>query len=190
MPLARQTIPVGIVVRRTPGVTRWAKWVWQVIAVLPGAGPAQWREMRREGDTIEYHAATLPLDLWSSDTEAYKVTISAKVPGLVVVMREVMRETEDETAAVPFVPTFVTASAYDGQDYMDSGDGLIELVPMPVGLIAVIQAFCDQHHVEEVFVKRKRDRKDIDAKDDGKGDARIRQLSDVYRTPRSIDVVQ
>ena len=186
MPLARQTIPVGIVVRRTLGVTRWAKWVWQVVAVLPGAGPAQWREMRREGDTIEYHAATLPLDLWSSDTEAYKVTISAKVPGLVVVMRG----TEDETAAVPFVPTFVTASAYDGQDYMDSGDGLIELVPMPVGLIAVIQAFCDQHHVEEVFVKRKRDRKDIDAKDDGKGDARIRQLSDVYRAPRSIDVVQ
>ena len=186
MPLARQTIPVGIVVRRTPGVTRWAKWVWQVIAVLPGAGPAQWREMRREGDTIEYHAATLPLDLWSSDTEAYKVTTSAKVPGLVVVMRE----TEDETAAVPFVPTFVTASAYDGQDYMDSGDGLIELVPMPEGLIAVIQAFCDQHHVEEVFVKRKRDRKNIDTKDDGKGDARIRQLSDVYRAPRSIDVVQ
>ena len=64
MPLARQTIPVGIVVRRTPGVTRWAKWVWQVVAVLPGAGPAQWREMRSEGDTIEYHAATLPLDLW------------------------------------------------------------------------------------------------------------------------------
>ena len=73
---------------------------------------------------------------------------------------------------------------------MDSGDGLIELVPMPEGLIAVIQAFCDQHHVEEVFVKRKRDRKNIDTKDDGKGDARIRQLSDVYRAPRSIDVVQ
>ena len=64
MPLIRASMPVGIVVRRTPGVTRWAKWAWKVVAVLPGAGPANWRELRREGDAVEYHAATLTLDLW------------------------------------------------------------------------------------------------------------------------------
>ena len=70
MALERASMPVGIVVRRTPGVTRWAKWAWKVVAVLPGAPPANWRELRRDGEAVEYHAATLTLDLWSTDTEA------------------------------------------------------------------------------------------------------------------------
>ncbi|MEM8627539.1 MAG: DUF3305 domain-containing protein, partial [Pseudomonadota bacterium] len=39
-------LPVGVVVRRTPGVSRWAKWHYQPIAVLPGAGPAHWKTLR------------------------------------------------------------------------------------------------------------------------------------------------
>jgi hypothetical protein len=38
-------------------------WVWKAVAILPGAGPAAWREQRREGDAVEYHAATVHLDL-------------------------------------------------------------------------------------------------------------------------------
>lgn len=180
MALVRASLPVGIVVRKTPGVTRWASWAWKVTAVLPGAGPADWRELRREGDAVEYHAATLPLDLWSTDTEAYLVTLSARVPGLVVVLHD----DEAADAAMPWKPALVTASAYDGQDYMDSGDGLIELVPMPSGLIAWIAGFVAEHHVEEPFLKRKRDRAQIDLCEDGRGDARIRQMADVYRAPR------
>ena len=29
------TLQVGVVLRRTPGVTRWAKWAWKVTDVLP-----------------------------------------------------------------------------------------------------------------------------------------------------------
>lgn len=181
MALVRATMPIGIVVRKTPGVTRWAAWAWKVTGVLPGAGPADWRELRREGEAVEYHAATLPLDLWSTDTEAYQVTLSARSPGLIVVLRE----DEAADAAMPWKPALVTASAYEGQDYMDSGDGLIELVPMPAGLIAWIAAFVAAHHVEEPFLKRKRDRKRIDLSEDGRGDARVRQMADVYRAPRA-----
>ena len=53
---AMAAMPVGVVLRRTPGVTRWAKWAWTAVAVLPGAGPGNWRELRREGDAVEYHA--------------------------------------------------------------------------------------------------------------------------------------
>lgn len=179
MALVHTSMPVGIVVRKSPGVTRWAKWAWKVVAVVPGAGPARWRELRREGETVDYHAATLTLDLWSSDTEAYRVALASDPPGVIVVMRE---ETDDDTG-MPWRPFIVTASPFEGQDYLDSGDGLVERVTMPEGMIAWIQDFVDRHHVEEPFVKRRRDRKRVDLVEEGKGDARIRQLSDVYRAP-------
>jgi len=175
-----ESMPLGIVVRKTPGVTRWQKWSWKVVVVLPGAGPADWRELRREGEAAEYHAATLTLTLYSSDTEAYLVALSAKTPGLYVVLGD---ETDPE-AQMPWRPELVTVSAYEGQGYAESGEGLVELVPMPLGLIGWVRDFVAEHHVEETFVKRKRDRKRIDLIEDGKGDPRIRQLSDVYRAPR------
>ncbi len=186
MTLVRASMPIGIVVRKTPGVTRWAKWSWRVVAILPGAGPASWRELRREGEAVEYHAATLTVDLWSTDTEAYLVGLSAKTPSVVVVLRE----TSDLNSEIPFEPVIVTASPYEGQDYLDSGDGLIEAVPMPLGMIGWVYDFVQEHHVEEPFIKRKRDKQRVDMVEDGKGDARIRQLSDVYRAPRGTGEVQ
>lgn len=186
MALYRAFMPVGIVVRRTPGVTRWAKWSWRVVAVLPGAGAANWRELRRDGDVVEYHAATLNIDLWSTDTEAYLVGLSAKTPSVIVVLRE----TPGPDAAMPFEPVVVTASPYEGQDYLDSGEGLVEAVPMPLGMIGWVRDFVQEHHVEEVFVKRKRDKTRVDLIEDGKGDARVRQLSDVFRAPRGSGGVQ
>lgn len=177
------TMPLGIVIRKSPGVTRWAKWVWKAVAILPGAAPAEWVELRREGDAIEYHAATLPLELWSSDSEAYLSGLSARVPSIAVVMRE------SETGPQPIEPVLVTASPYEGQDYLDSGEEIVELVPMPHGLIAWIRDFAHQHHEDEVFVKRRRDKKRIDLVEDGKGDPRIAQLSDVYRAPGSRRVI-
>lgn len=181
MALIRASMPVGVVVRRTPGVTRWAKYAWKVVAVLPGAGPADWRELRRDGEAVEYHAATLTLDLWSSDTEAYRVALAAKVPGVYVVMQEDL----DRASEVPWIVTHVTASAYEAQDYLDSGEGMVEQVPMPLTLMAWVLDFVQTHHEEEAFVKRRRDRKRVDLVEDGKGDARVRQVADVFRSPAS-----
>ncbi len=179
MALVRASLPVGVVVRKSPGVTRWAKWAWKVVAVLPGAGPAQWRELRREGEVVDYHAATLTLDLWSSDTEAYRVALASDPPGVIVVLREDTNADDD----LPWRAVAVTASPFEGQDYLDSGDGLVERVAMPPGMVAWVADFVARHHVEEPFVKRQRDRQRVDRVEDGKGDARIRQLSDVYRAP-------
>ncbi len=182
MALTRAQLPIGIVVRRMPGVTRWAKWAWKIVAVLPGAGPADWRELRRDGEVVEYHAATLPLELWSSDTEAYVVSLEARVPGVTVVMMPDDRP----DAPMPWRAVRVTASAYEGQDYGDSGEAMLELVPMPPALVAWVKDFVDTHHQEAAFTKRKRDRKRIDLVQDGIGDARIRQSSDVYRAPAAM----
>ncbi|MEM7615667.1 MAG: DUF3305 domain-containing protein, partial [Pseudomonadota bacterium] len=71
-----------------------------------------------------------------------------------------------------------------GTDYQDSGEEIVEPVPMPEALVAWIRDFAQEHHEEEVFVKRRRDRKRVDLTEDGKGDPRIQQTSDVYRAPR------
>ena len=65
------SVPLGVVVRKTPGVTRWAAWAWKAVAVLPGAGQAHWKELRREGEAVEYHAATLDLTLWAAETVSW-----------------------------------------------------------------------------------------------------------------------
>lgn len=173
-------IPLGVVVRRVPGVTRWAKWHWRAVAVLPGAGPADWAELRREGDAIEYHAATLPLTLWAVETEAYMVNLGDSVPSIYVILRN------EGPAERPLIAVLVTASPYEAQDYADSGEEIVEKVPMSQGLLAVVKEFALEHHVEDPFVKRRRDKRRTDLEQDGVGDSRIRQDSDVYRAPRKV----
>lgn len=170
------TMPLGVVIRRMPGVTRWAKHVWKAVAVLPGAPNAHWKEMRQDGDAVEYHAATLNLTLYRTDTEAYLQGLSSQSPAIYVVMRESRTEN-------PLDVTLVTASPYEAQDYADTGEELVEKVPMPEGLVAWIRDFVTLHHEDEMFVKRRRNKARVDQVQDGIGDARIRQTADVYRAP-------
>jgi len=172
------TLTLGVVLRRQPGVTRWAKHAWKAAAVLPGAGSADWKELRRDGEVVEFHAATLPFTLHRTDTEAYMQGLSDNPPAVYVVMRECAGET-------PLEIVLVTASPYEAQDYADTGEELVEKVPMPEGLVAWVRDFALAHHEDEVFIKRKRDKKRVDVKEDGIGDARIRQIADVYRAPSS-----
>jgi len=177
------SMPLGVVIRRAPGVTRWAKHAWRVVAVLPGAGNATWKELRREGDVVEYHATTLPLELYRTETEACLVALSDAIPAIYVIMRQ-------GQGNHPLDVIMVTASPYEAQDYADSGEELIEKVPMPAGLIGWIREFVEAHHEDEVFIKRRRDKKRVDLTEDGIGDARIRQTSDVYRAPTRREPVQ
>lgn len=178
-----QSLPLGVVVRRTPGVTRWAKFAWAVSSVLPGAAAADWKVMRTEGDVTEFHAATLPLTLYVSDTEAYAHELQARVPSVYVVLRQ-----NEQTDDLPWAVALVTASPYEAQDYCDSAEELVEKIPMPEGLHSWIASFVDTYYEEESFVKRRRDKTRVDRVDDGIGDARIRQASDVYRAPRRKEV--
>ena len=171
-----RTVPIGIVLRRMPGATRWVRHTWRAVAAIPGAGPAS-PCAPSEGDSVEIHAATLTLALWRSDTEAYRVALAARSPSLFVVLRPA-------AAAVGAPrPVLVTASPYEAQDYADSADDVVEPVPMPPAIAALLSAFCREHHEEEAFVKRRRDRARVDRSEEGVGDARIRQAADVYRAP-------
>ncbi|MEO3416993.1 DUF3305 domain-containing protein [Roseovarius sp. CAU 1744] len=170
-------MPLGVVVRRTPGVTRWARWAWQAIGVLPGAGAADWRVMREEDGATEFHAATCQLELHGAEAEAYLHGLAARTPSIYVVLRE--SRSDDR----PLEVLLVTASPYEAQDYADSGEEIVEKVPMPEGLVAWIRDFALTHHEEEAFRKRRRDKTDIGKVEDGVGDPRIAQLTGVYRSP-------
>ncbi|MEP0522230.1 MAG: DUF3305 domain-containing protein [Hyphomicrobiales bacterium] len=178
----RISMPLGIVIRRQPGVTRWAKWVWRAVAVLPGAAQESWKEMRREGEVIEYHAATVELELHRADAEAYMVSLSMEPPTIFVILRR----DEDAASQHEYIVHSATASAYEAQDYQDSGEEIVEPVPMPPGLVAWVRSFTEVHFEEEEFKKRKRNKHFEDLKEDGVGDARIRQTADVYRAPSQL----
>ncbi|MEM1301246.1 MAG: DUF3305 domain-containing protein [Pseudomonadota bacterium] len=182
-PRSYASLAIGIVLQRSPGVTRWAAWSWTARAVLPGAGSADWVEMRKDGDIVEFHAGTLDLELFGPDTEAYLHGLQARVPSVYVIMRP---NTDPSPGAPPLDLLLVTVSPYEAQDYADSGEEIIEKVPMPPALQAWVEAFVEEHHHEEVFIKRKRDKKRIDLSQDGIGDARIPTTADVYASPALI----
>ena len=177
-------MPVGVVLRKSRGVTRWAPWIWRAVAVLPGAGPAAWRVLREEAGAVEYHAATVTLELHRAETEAYRAALAAEPPSVWVVLRP--SEEHVEAGAPDIFVHSVTASPYDAQDYLDSGEEIVEAVPMPEGLAAWVRDFVERHHVDELFYKRRRDRVKTDQVQDGVGDARVRQAVDVYRAPGAL----
>jgi hypothetical protein len=52
----------------------------------------------------------------------------------------------------------VTADPAEGEALTDAGNDLVATVPMPAAIIATIDTFNTEHHVERSFNKRKRDR--------------------------------
>jgi len=178
----QRELKVGAVVRRSPGVTRWAKVIWKPVAVIPGAPEAFWKEMVREGDVVDYHAGTVTMELFRADVEGYLVSLNMAAPSVWIILDR------DVTSQSPsgWVVSTVTASAHEALDALDSGESIVEAVPIPESLAAWIKEFIDMHYIEEPFKKRRRDEVRVDGVEDAKGDPRIRQESDVFRAPSNI----
>jgi len=120
--------------------------------------------MVREDKLVRYHAATLNLNLHRKDTEALIINLMQDQPELYVVLQE----NEDASSEFPYLPHVVSASSYDAQDFDDAGDDIVEKVAMPEAVAAVIQAFVEEHHVEEKFIKRRRDKLNVEDQKFGK----------------------
>ncbi len=149
------SMPVGIVVERRELNNRWQKIAWKPIGVLPGAGPVDGSKVLLSGEGwTHFHMATLPLELHRKETLAYKTNLNVNPPRLFVVLRI----NDDPAVKDDVSPFLVTASAFQAQDYLDAGDDIVEGVVMPDAIVAWVQAFCDHHHVDEPFKKRKRKR--------------------------------
>jgi len=82
----KRELQVGAVVRRTPGVTQWAKEIWKPVAVIPGAPEAFWKELVRDGEVVDYHAGTVSMELHRADVDGYLVSLNMATPSIWVVM--------------------------------------------------------------------------------------------------------
>jgi hypothetical protein len=154
------SMPVGVVVAREEVDSPWQDHAWRVVAILPGAAPVEgWKELRRGEGWTQYHAATVPLELFRKETEAYKYNLEGREPVLYIVLSEDDERDEDE---FPYAVHLVTASPYEAQDYLDSGEEVVEPIPMPEPIAAWVSAFIEEHHVEQKFKKRKRDEVDLE----------------------------
>ena len=152
----QERLQLGVVVQRRSIENPWQDYCWRPVAVIPGAAPsdpeAAWLELGQGDDWIDYHAGTLTLELFRKETEAYRVNLSQDPPRIFVGLHR-GADLESRHEVVPFL---VTANPYEAQDYLDSGEEIVEAVAMPPAVLAFVQAFVDQHHVDEPFYKRKR----------------------------------
>ncbi|HSG95467.1 MAG TPA: DUF3305 domain-containing protein [Afifellaceae bacterium] len=147
---------VSVVAERRPAVSRWADEVWHVVAVLDGrAGAEPFTQLGQEPDgVVRYFAGSTELLLHRKETEAYRSNLAGDR-----VLYVIMHAEEGDP---PFTLHDVTASPYEAADHLDSGEELVESVPMPDAIAGWMEAFCDFHHVETPFKKRRRDKVDVE----------------------------
>lgn len=169
-------MPVGIVMRRTPGVTRWVAQVWNFTGIIPHAPPADWKMLREDGEMAEYHAATLTVQMHRKDTDSLVQNLTSAQPSVWVALRGTGRPT----------PKLVTVSPFEASFHDVDAEDRIEKVAMPAGMVEWVETFVALHHEDDPFVKRRRDRREEGESQDGIGDARIAQPADIWRTPQSL----
>jgi hypothetical protein len=154
---ARETIPVGVIVERSKSMNQWAEFYWRAVGVLPGQPetPA-WTKLSDDGERATFYAGTANVELYRTETGFYRDNLASGAPSLWVALRAADGEP-------PFSVAAVTADPAEGESLTETATDLVEQVPMPGAIQHVVAAFVAEHHVEQPFVKRKRDRANPEA---------------------------
>ncbi len=154
-PLA--VISVGVVIERRKADSPWIDFTWRPVTALPGVpAAAPWTQLSAEGDVVTFYVGSADVALYPSVTAHYRDNLASGLPALWVALRPTGVEP-------PFDLVAVTADPAEGEGYTQNGDHLVEAVPMPESMRALVAAFIAEHHVERPFVKRKRDRANPEA---------------------------
>lgn len=151
--MVEREIIVGLVIERLDPSTVWGEPIWlprQALDGVPEAPP--WTILSKGADRVSYFAGAFSIRLYSTETEYYRSNLLAERPRLWVVMRPDGPEPPVDIIAVTADPT-------EGEGYTETGTNVVEVIDIPPGLASEIAAFVDEHHVERVFEKRKRDKR-------------------------------
>ncbi len=145
------SIPLGVVIARERIDHPWQEYAWRPVSVFLGAPEVgEWRELRRDATSVQYHAATLPLELHPKDTLGYQANLAEETPSVYAVLRE--GGAGDAAVHV----ALITASAHEAEAYGHGNEEIVGAVAMPEPLVELVAAFVAEHHVDEPFVKRQR----------------------------------
>ncbi len=143
---------LGVILERREIDNPWQDHSWLPVGLLPGVKKNEpWRVMREGEGYVHFVSNGLTLELFPKETEGYKHNLSTDVPKIFVVLRA-CEEDGDVHEVEPFL---ITACPYEAQDYLDSGEEIVEGVPMSPKIAAWVEEYVNEHYVEEPFVKRR-----------------------------------
>jgi hypothetical protein len=145
-------IPVGVVVERHKAKSPWLDFVCRPVSVLAGVPAAEpWTVICSKGDVTTFYAGEAVIELHRTETANYRDNLASGTPQLWVVLRPAEGE-------MGFDLLFVTADPAEGEALTAAGNDLVEPVAMPALLMEIVESFIAEHHVEQSFFKRQRDR--------------------------------
>ena len=145
-------IPVGVVVERHKAKSPWLDFLCRPVSVLAGVpAAAPWTVIRSTGEVTTFYAGEAVIELHRTETANYRDNLASGTPKLWVVMRPAEGE-------VGFDLLFVTADPAEGEALTGAGNDLVEAVAMPALIREIVESFIAEHHVEQSFFKRQRDR--------------------------------
>jgi hypothetical protein len=148
--MATETINVGVILERRAASSQWVDHLWLPVAVLPGApGLAAGTKLGMTDTGERYFAGSFSMELHRTDTATYRENLATNDPRIWIAARP-----RDDGAMPDIVG--VTPDPAEGESYTEAGSDIVEHVRMPLEIAAVLDAFIAVHHVERVFVKRKR----------------------------------
>jgi hypothetical protein len=154
---ASQFIPVGVLVERRKGTSKWVDFSWRSVGILPAVPVTPpWTKLSGDDNAMVFYAGAANIELYTSDTQNYLYNLQSRRPSLWVRLRA-------GAGDQPYSVADVTVDPSEGESFTQAGDDLVDAVTMPETIRAALQAFVAAHHVERPFQKRKRDRADPDA---------------------------
>jgi hypothetical protein len=150
-PLIR--IPVGVVIERREAKSPWVDFVWTPVAVLPGQPEAApWTMVDGDAGCARFYGGSAEIVLHRADASGYRDNLAADAALLWVVLRP------GSGPGAPYEIAAVTAEPSEGEAFTESAANLVETVPMPAAIRAVVADFVAEHYVEQPFLRRNRDR--------------------------------
>ncbi|MFN3350671.1 DUF3305 domain-containing protein [Pseudorhodoplanes sp.] len=150
------TIPVGVIVDRIKAQSQWVDYLWQPSAVLVGEPEtAPWTQISGDDNRASFYAGRATIELYRSDTGNYRDNLMGDGKLWVVLT--------PADSNPPYALFKVTADPTEGEAQFEAGVNVVDTVPMPDAVREVLERFVAEHHVEQPFFKRKRDRANPEA---------------------------
>ena len=149
-----KTITVGIVVERSKGAGPWTDYLWRPASAFTGVpGAPAWTKLSDDGGRATFFVGTTDIELYRSEAGNYRENLLVEQPLLWVALRSTASDP-------PYALASATVDPAEGESWVAVGTDLVDSVPMPGAVEAVVADFVSEHYVEQVFHKRKRDRAD------------------------------
>lgn len=154
---------VAVVIERRDGASEWVTESWRPVEAVTEASGGSWTPLRRGEGFEHYLAGGVTVTLHRSDLASYRYNLGGADPRLYVVLRR------SEGAEQPVRVVMATLAPDEAQAMSESGEDMVDGVPLPGRLHDWALAFCACHPPDEPMRKRKRDRLDPDRAFTGKG---------------------